>query len=125
MKVGDKVVCVDDDFTTHKINDPNFHLMFKQLPVKDEVYTVRSIDSVAIRLNEVVNPIVPINLGDRSNPIWIEDEPAFHISRFAPLLNNRDELTDNVLNGILKDIGEDSEVLPYLVPDTEEELLVY
>lgn len=125
FKVGQKVVCVNDDFTEHKKNDPNFHVGLQNLPKEGVTYTVRTSEGPAIRLDELVNPVIPINLGDRQSPLWIEDEPAFHMSRFAPLLDNRDQLTDSLLNDLTKDINKDvKEYEPLLVPE-DEDILFY
>jgi hypothetical protein len=105
-KVGDKVACVNDVFDTTQVN---FTLMFEQLPIKDQVYVIRTSESGAVRLEEILNPVVPINLGDIESPIWITDEVAFASDRFAPLLTNRNELTEELLNDI--SIGVEEEEL--------------
>lgn len=80
FKVGDKVVCIDDNFDRSK---PNFEKIFPNLPVKDSVYTIREYQEPSIKLVEVVNPTSLINL----DGIIIEDEGAFHEKRFAPVLS--------------------------------------
>jgi hypothetical protein len=47
FKVGDKVVCIDDNFDKTK---PNFEKIFPNLPIKDLVYTIREYQEPAIKL---------------------------------------------------------------------------
>ena len=124
--VNSKVVCVDADFSKQMASDPKFHEMFPYLPENKVTYTVRTSEAGAIRLEEIVNPEGPINLGDRQNPVNIWDEGAFASERFAPLLENRDSDTNDMLNGMFKDIENDPEVMPYIYePAEDEELVVY
>jgi hypothetical protein len=92
---GQKVVCVDDNFTAAA------RLLFKHLPVKDVVYTVREVyvgrgnllkaDSgkmdgeIGILLVELVNP------PDPSLKKGLLYELGFKAERFAPLETLPDE----------------------------------
>lgn len=66
-KVGDRVICVDDDF------DVGHHPVYRtaSLPTKGGVYTVRgfyesTLKGVAVLLDEIVNPPMPsVTLGWR------------------------------------------------------------
>jgi hypothetical protein len=53
MKVGDKVVCVRDDFQNRVVN--------VKRPKKGQIYTIRDVSEyngyVGVRLVEIVNPI--------------------------------------------------------------------
>jgi len=101
-KVGSKVVCVNADFSALIKEHPEFLDVFIQLPKESKVYTVRTTEIGAIRLEELVNSECEINLGGVE--IW--EEPAFDSRRFAPLLENRDELTESMLDDILIDEQE-------------------
>lgn len=90
---GKKVVCINDDFDG--LSEAN-RKVFSKLPVKDKVYTVREFDDPSLKLEEIVNPVVTMNVGG----ILMEQEGAFHKSRFAPLLENRDELSESILADI-------------------------
>ena len=80
FKVGQKVVCIDDNFDT---SNDDFNNTFRNLPKKDQVYTIREYDSPAVKLEEISNPLVPIDLAGEV----IYEEPGFHEKRFAPLLS--------------------------------------
>ena len=73
-KVGDKVVCVDDDWT-----HPNWKFVPNR-PVKNNIYTIREIFSYA--------GIVMLRLNEMSNPSheWFHGlyETGFDINRFRP-----------------------------------------
>lgn len=73
MKVGDKVVCINDDFSMH----PNISKIYKSLPRKNVTYTVRSINirEKRILLEEIKNEITKIR--------GILLEPGFNLNRFA------------------------------------------
>ena len=90
-EVGSKVVCVDD---TYDLSDPLIRRLSK--PKKDVTYTIREIDSPMLLLEEIVNPEIPIDMGG----FVINQEPGFHQNRFAPLHDNRDEMTDALLNSL-------------------------
>ena len=92
---GQKVVCINDEFP------PMARLMFKALPVKDVVYTVRAIyigrgnytraDSgkkdgeIGVLLEELVNP------RDPSMKAGLNGELGFNSERFAPLESDTED----------------------------------
>ncbi len=80
-KVGDKVVCINDNFDEHKSKE-SFTKIFVELPVKDTIYTIREYDSPSIKLQEIKNPNVIMNI----DGIAIREEGAFNENRFAPIL---------------------------------------
>lgn len=102
ISVGSKVVCVNSDFSGLSENNRK---VFKQLPTKGTVYTVREFDDPSIKLEEIVNPVVEMDVGG----IRLNQEGAFHKNRFAPLLEDRDELTESILEDIEFEELEDIE----------------
>jgi len=86
---GQKVVCINDDFP------PMALLLFKALPVKDAVYTVRATyigrgnytraqsgqkeGEIGVLLEEIVNP------RDPALKTGLHGELGFNSERFAPL----------------------------------------
>lgn len=99
-RVGTKVVCVDANFDKLRDMDPDFFQAFHELPEDSKVYKVRTSEQGAIRLEEIRNPECPINLGGVE--VW--DEPAFASRRFAPLIEDRNEMTDSLLNDLTKEV---------------------
>lgn len=97
---GNRVVCVDDDFS--ELSEKSMKA-FRQLPVKNAVYTIREFEDPSIKLEEIKNPKIKINMGG----VLIDGEAGFHKSRFAPLLDNRNQLTDSLLEKISEGIGEE------------------
>lgn len=93
--VGQKVVCINDDFSA------TVRHIFKQLPLKDEIYTVRDVRigrsqvtsggggsngvSYLVLLQELKNPDDPYMADGAS------EEMGFRSDRFAPL----EELEDS------------------------------
>jgi hypothetical protein len=90
MIKGQKVVCINDTFT------PTIRALYKQLPVKDNIYTIREVflgrekivkggDSatVGLLLEELTNPPDPFHQG--------QQELGFSSERFAPLQEVPDE----------------------------------
>jgi hypothetical protein len=84
MIKGQKVVCVNDTFP------PLIRTLYKQLPVKDRIYTVREVflgrekivrggdtATVGLLLEELKNPPDPFHQG--------QQELGFSSERFAPL----------------------------------------
>lgn len=112
FEVGKKVVCIDGNFD---ITDPEFRLVFQQLPKKGVVYTIREWDSPSVKLEEVLNSEVPMNMGG----IVITEEPGFNERRFKPLQDIANEMSTAILNNI--DIEKkDYEEYEYLeVEETE------
>jgi hypothetical protein len=90
MVKGQKVVCINDTFS------PAIRALYKQLPVKDTIYTVREVflgrekivkggdtATVGLLLEELTNPRDPFHQG--------EQELGFSSERFAPLNELPDE----------------------------------
>ncbi len=90
MVKGQKVVCINDTFTTV------VRAIYKQLPVKGNTYTIREVflgrekvvkggDSatVGLLLAELTNPQDPFHAG--------QQELGFSSERFAPLEEHPDE----------------------------------
>ena len=90
MVKGQKVVCINDTFS------PTIRALYKQLPVKDNIYTVREVflgqekivrggdtATVGLLLEELTNPRDPFHQGDQ--------ELGFSSERFAPLNELPDE----------------------------------
>lgn len=94
--VGQKVACINDDFST------TVRHIFKQLPVKDEIYTVRDVRigraqvtgggdvSFLVLLQELKNPDDPYMADGAA------EEMGFRSDRFAPLeeLENSEYATE-------------------------------
>lgn len=90
MKVGDKVICVDDSKATGLVDFINY--AYPNWILKDNIYTVREIlsnDDIVpgLLLKEIVNPEIYIHL------LGHEQEPAFRLSRFVPLDKTLAEIT--------------------------------
>ncbi len=90
MVKGQKVVCINDTFS------PTIRALYKQLPVKDTIYTIREVflgrekvvrggdtATVGLLLEELTNPKDPFHQG--------EQELGFTSERFAPLNELPDE----------------------------------
>ncbi|MEO5960748.1 MAG: hypothetical protein ABIZ49_01540 [Opitutaceae bacterium] len=90
MVKGQKVICINDTFS------PTIRALYKQLPVKDNIYTVREVflgrekivrggesATVGLLLQELKNPPDPFHQG--------EQELGFSSERFAPLNELPDE----------------------------------
>ena len=93
MVKGQKVVCINDTFT------PPVRALYQQLPVKDNIYTVREVflgrekivkggetATVGLLLEELKNPTDPFHQG--------EQELGFTSERFAPLNELPDETAE-------------------------------
>lgn len=94
---GSKVVCVNDEFD---LTDPVIRMMVK--PKKDITYTVRDCEEGMVRLEEISNKELPMDFGG----VIFMVEPGFAQNRFAPLLDNRDEMTEYLLNNLELDVEE-------------------
>lgn len=90
MVKGQKVICINDTFS------PTVRALYKQLPVKDTIYTIREVflgrekivrggdtATVGLLLEELTNPQDPFHQG--------EQELGFSSERFAPLNTVPDE----------------------------------
>ncbi len=86
FEVGEKVVCVNDDFSA------TVRHIYRQLPRKDEIYTVRDVRigrtqvtggdvSYLVLLSELHNPDDPY-MRDGAG-----EEMGFRSDRFAPLID--------------------------------------
>lgn len=100
FKIGQKIVCVDSTFDK---SDPDFFRVFQQLPVKGVVYTVREYDAPSVKLEEVQNSEVPMDLGG----ITMNEEPGFNQNRFAPLIEKSDSVE------VSEAVKTEKEVLEY------------
>jgi hypothetical protein len=99
FKVGQEVVCVNDSFDT---SDPNFYRVFTQLPKKGITYTIREYDAPSIKLEEVQNSEVPMDMGG----ITMTEEPGFNQNRFAPLIEGSKEMEETAEAVIEKELLE-------------------
>lgn len=84
MKIGQEVICVDDQFLPQQIN------LIPNRPVKDKLYTIRDIFTTrmgkAVHLEEITNPPLehPSGMGTF--------EPSFAVNRFRPLVDDSIEV---------------------------------
>lgn len=110
MEVGKKVICVNDTFASW------VHDLYDQLPVKDQVYTIRAVGigreillvrvkgvivknggsdskggAVYLLLDELINP---------PDPFCRSRELGFTSERFAPLEEESEENADKVEDAI-------------------------
>jgi hypothetical protein len=89
---GQKVACINDDFS------PTIRHLYKQLPRKDEIYTVREVSigraqvtSAAGGANDVSYLVLLEELHNPDDPYMPEgaaQEMGFRSDRFAPLEEN-------------------------------------
>ena len=109
---GQKVVCIDDEF------EPWVYDLFKSLPKRNDIYTVRSVRpgrssptfevgedaslsitsaefDILLLLNELHNPDDPHST--------IKQELGFRAERFAPLEEDLDEIEEVALVGFGKE----------------------
>ena len=108
FKTGQQVVCINDDF------EPWVYDLYRSLPKKDKIYTVRSVGvgrsnpqfavnddaeiqltgaefDMLILLKELLNPDDPHSS--------VKQELGFRAERFAPLLEDEDEAEERELVG--------------------------
>lgn len=100
MKVGDRVICVDDSVKTGLLEFVGY--AYPNWIKKDEIYTVREIlpnDDIVpgILLEEINNPEIYIHL------LGKEQEPAFRLSRFAPV-NYQEKSIENEIEEVLEEL---------------------
>lgn len=115
FKTGQQVVCIDDQF------EPWVFDLYKSLPKKDEVYTVRALRAGRSKPKFTVNDDAEIKLADAEFDILIllkellnPDDPhssvkqelGFRSDRFAPLLEETVEEEEEELVGV--GVGEKS-----------------
>ena len=100
MKIGDKVLCVDDSINPNMLTDMAFHLIFPNWVKKNEIYTVRDIFDnngiiASILVEELRNAIIYIDI------LQVTREAAFRINRFREIDDSMDtaisELFDQVI----------------------------
>jgi len=87
--VGQKVACINDDFSA------TIRHLYRQLPVKDEIYTVRAVSIGRARVtsaagggNDVSYLVLLEELHNPDDPYMAEgagEEMGFRSDRFAPL----------------------------------------
>jgi hypothetical protein len=106
FQTGQKVVCIDDDFA------PWVFDFYKQLPKKDQVYTVRSVGMGASNPNWAVSdegvfrgatePDFNVLLNELHNPddptCSFKQELSFRAERFAPMEEEELEETNYAEN---------------------------
>jgi hypothetical protein len=88
MVVGQKVVCVDDQF-------PDWVLKhYAQLPVKDVVYVIRQMQvGISAEGEEGAVCLYLIGLSNPKSTIPPYRERGFNSERFVPLMDETDEIT--------------------------------
>ena len=109
FKTGQQVVCINDDF------EPWVYDLYRSLPKKDKISTVRSVGvgrsnptfavnndaeikltgaefDMLILLKELLNPDDPHSS--------VKQELGFRAERFAPLLEDEDEAEERELVGV-------------------------
>jgi hypothetical protein len=99
MKIGDKIVCVDDNIKSGLLEFVGY--AYPNWIKKDKIYTVREIlpnDDIVpgILLEEVKNPEIYIHL------LGKEQEPAFRLSRFAPI-NYQEKSIEEEIEAVILD----------------------
>jgi hypothetical protein len=76
FKVGQKVICVDDQFPAKDL------FWIKWRPVSGEIYMIESMEAgyrgMGVRLAELKNPLIPVSTDHGE----IQLEPTFHVNRF-------------------------------------------
>ncbi len=86
---GEKVVCVNGDFS------PSVRRLYRQLPVKDHIYTIRDVGIGRVRVtseagaNDVSYLVLLEELHNPDDPYMPEgrgEEMGFRSDRFAPLV---------------------------------------
>ena len=86
---GQKVACVDDNFPL------GIEKLYKALPKKDEIYTVRDlVPGVSLSNSEGETAIYLVELINPANSHGIEY--GFNAERFAPLNTVEDELEESM-----------------------------
>jgi hypothetical protein len=109
FKTGQQVVCINDQF------DPWVFDLYKSLPKKDEIYTVRAIRAGRSNPQFVVNDEAEIKLAgaefdillllkELNNPddphSSVKQELGFRSERFAPLLESTEDIEEEELIGV-------------------------
>lgn len=98
MKVGMKVVCINDDFSMH----PFISEHYKNLPKKDKTYTIRQVRPAGaeggILLEEIKNPPIFFTLYQGKL------EPAFNPKRFVPLDEFYSKEAEEAVEDLVKEL---------------------
>lgn len=109
FKTGQKVVCVDDQF------EPWVYDLYKSLPKRDQIYTVRALRAGRSNPKFTVNDEAEIKLADAQFDILlllkellnpddphssVKQELGFRSDRFAPLLEEPEEAEEEELVGV-------------------------
>lgn len=88
--IGDKVICVDDNFYSNEDRINVIINLFKQLPKKGQEYTVREFRptkfGIGVLLEEISNP--PIKLDGTLK------EPGFALRRFKNISEIQDKVKE-------------------------------
>ncbi|MFN4812449.1 MAG: hypothetical protein ACK5JQ_07690 [Bacteroidota bacterium] len=74
FKIGDKILCINDDFS--EVLKNNAYAEFMKFPEAMKVYTVRALPTESCQLEEIVNPRLSY---------YEFQEPAFYRWRFIKL----------------------------------------
>ncbi len=74
FKIGDKVVCINDDFSF--VHKEYAYTEFMKFPEMMKIYTIRSLPQESCHLEEIVNPRLSY---------YKHEEPEFYRWRFVKL----------------------------------------
>jgi hypothetical protein len=89
FKKGDKVLCINDDFS----NVPVAYRKIQRFPIQGQIYTIRKVFSETVWLEEIVNDILYLD--------GITEEATFYKFRFA-FLAHKNEVAESALVEIKK-----------------------
>ena len=100
FKPGQRVVCIDGDFSMH----PMIFEHYSCLPKKDQIYTVRKIRPAGAEGGILLEEI-------KNDPIFFHAyqgklEPAFKATRFAPLDELESEEAEKAVEELLREVEE-------------------
>lgn len=114
FSTGQKVVCINDQF------EPWVYDLYRALPKKDKVYTVRSVAVGRSNPKFAVNDEAEIHLTDAEFDILlllkelqnpedphssVKQELGFRAERFAPLQEDEEEVEEEAEDGELIGVG--------------------
>lgn len=117
FSTGQKIVCINDQF------EPWVYDLYRALPKKDKVYTVRSVAVGRSNPKFAVNDDAEIHLTDAEFDILlllkelqnpedphssVKQELGFRAERFAPLQEDEEEAEDGELIGVGASPGKSS-----------------
>jgi hypothetical protein len=86
FKKGDKVLCVNDDFS----NVPVAYRKIQRFPIQGQIYTIRKVFSETVWLEEIVNDILYLD--------GITEEATFYKFRFTFLEHKSETLSYKKIN---------------------------